>query len=257
MSTVLFIVGDRYQAFAEQTGAKTVSGLVAELRTGLHQRGGDPAALVLAEGQGVAEGDWELIREELERCGLSGRACIVPGARGRLAGRDETHKHRPQNVLIAGLDRTGEGTYRAALRIHNDQEFQLDHQASHVQGMVILEAARQMYLAVCEQYYGSRWPERDYAYVYDRLETTFRNFLFPLDCTLECEVLSADLADPELLGFDLQFTVQQVGLRIAVIRMVGTAFDRGLMLRKEVRGAQRALRHAARHAVAADLVGSD
>ncbi|MFC9326845.1 AfsA-related hotdog domain-containing protein [Kitasatospora sp. NPDC057015] len=259
MAATVFVVGDRFAAFAEQTGARTVSGLVAELRAGVHDapgggeggRPGEGVALVLAEGQGVSAYDWALVRDELERRGLSGRTRIVADGRGEPAGRSETHKHREQNVLVAGLTRTGERTFRAELRIHNDQELQLDHQASHVQGMVVLEAARQMYLAVCERHYGPDLPGRDYAYVYDKLETTFRNFLFPLDATIECEVLAADLSDPELLTFDIAIDFRQAGLRIAAVRIAGSGFDRALMARKEVRAAQRALRYALKHAPAA------
>jgi hypothetical protein len=238
-TTTIFVVGDRCAAFAEQTGARTVSGLVRELRAGVHQD-----ALVLAEGQGVTGYDWELIRHELERAGLFSQTRIATSERGRLAGRSQAHKHHEQNVLIAGLSRTGETTFRAELRVHNDQELQLDHQASHVQGMVILEAARQMFLAVCESYYSPLLPELNPAYVYDRLECRFQQFLFPLDGTIECEVLTADLSRSERLVFDIHTTFHQAGAQVAAVRMTGSALDRERLLRKEARSAQQALRHA-------------
>ena len=239
MTTTIFVVGDRCAAFADQTGARTVTDLVRELRAGVRQD-----ALVLAEGQGVTGYDWELIRDELELAGLSSRARIVTSERGRLAGRSQTHKRHEQNGLIAGLTRTGANTFRADLRVHNDQELQLDHQASHVQGMVILEAARQMFLAVCESYYRPLVPEHNPAYVYDRMECTFQQFLFPLDCTIECEVLAADLSGPERLLFDIRTTFHQAEAQVAAVRMTGSALDRERMLRKEARRAQLALRHA-------------
>ncbi|MEU0118084.1 AfsA-related hotdog domain-containing protein [Streptomyces bobili] len=244
----LFVVGDRYAAFADQTDAMTVSRLVSGIRAGtLRPPGRVPVGpLVLAEGQGVSPYDWELIGDELARQGILDRTRIVRAERGAPATRTETHKHRERNVLIAGLTRTGENTFAAALSIDNDEELQLDHQASHVQGMVLLEAARQMYLAVCERHYASRWPERHYAYVFDSLRTTFRNFVFPLETTIACHVHSADLSDPELLSFDVQVDFGQARLHAADVRMVGTAFDRELLARKEARGAQRAVRQALR-----------
>ncbi|MFC9463697.1 AfsA-related hotdog domain-containing protein [Streptomyces coelicoflavus] len=246
--TALFVVGDRYAAFADQTGAMTVSRLVSGIRAGtLRSPAQDPAGpLVLAEGQGVSPYDWALIVDELARRGLSDDTRILPAERGAPATRTETHKHRERNVLIAGLTREEEHTFTASLLIDNDEELQLDHQASHVQGMVLLEAARQTYLAVCERYYASRWPERHYAYVFQSLRTTFRNFVFPLETTIRCEVRHADLSDPELLSFDVRVDFGQARLHAADVRMVGTAFDRELMARKEARGAQRAVRQALR-----------
>lgn len=243
-NTALFIVGDRYQAFADQTSAVTVSGFLAGLCAGAYGSEDGGGGLVLAEGQGVTPYDWDRIRGELERHGLLDRTVVHESCRGPLSGHRETHKHRESNVLIAGLTRTGANTFRASLRLHNDEELQLDHQAAHVQGMVVLEAARQMYLAVCERHYLGDRPGQRYSYVFDRLETTFRNFLFPLDATLDCEVLTADLSDPELPVLDIQVRIGQAGLLAATVRMVGTALPAALMARKEQRGANRALRHA-------------
>jgi A-factor biosynthesis hotdog domain len=240
----LFIVGDRFESFAEQTSAVTVARFVAELRAGAYQGDRSRSTLVLAEGQGITPYDWDWIRDELARLGLSERVLIRRNSRGPLSGHSETHKHRESNVLIAGLTRLTDTTFRASLRLHNDQELQIDHQASHVQGMVVLEAARQMYLAVCERHYAYRWPEHRYSYIFDRLEASFRNFLFPLETTIDCEVLEAELTDPEQLVFDSQIKFRQAGLHAATVRIVGMAVDSTVMARKERRGADRAIRYA-------------
>ncbi|MEU3711218.1 AfsA-related hotdog domain-containing protein [Streptomyces catenulae] len=243
-TTPLFIVGDRYEAFADQTSAVTVSRFIDQLRAGAHRNADGDRTLLLAEGQGVTAYDWDRIEEELRRGDAPGRTVIERSPRGRLGNHTETHKHRESNVLIAGLTRRSETAFRSSLRLHNDQELQLDHQASHVQGMVVLEAARQMYVAVCERYYTCHRPEHRYSHVFARLETSFRNFLFPLDATLDCEVLQADLSDPELLLFDIEVTFRQAALHVASVRMTGTALPATVMARKERRGAERAVRYA-------------
>ncbi|XVQ87331.1 AfsA-related hotdog domain-containing protein [Microbispora siamensis] len=245
-STTLFIVGDRFADFAEQASARSVSRFVADLRAGVFRDETKERRLVLAEGQGLTSYDWDLIRDELEFQGLSERTVIHRSTRGALGGHTDTHKRREENVLIAGLTRLNETVFQASLRLHNDQEFQLDHQAGHVQGMVVLEAARQMYLAVCERHFAPNDAGHRYAYVFDTLEAGFRNFLFPLETLIEAEVLHADRSDPEMLVFDIQISFRQAGLQAALIRMKGTAFHRALMAKRESRGAQRALRHALR-----------
>ncbi|POM26376.1 A-factor biosynthesis hotdog domain protein [Actinomadura rubteroloni] len=233
--TKLCVVGDRFAPFADGTGALTVSGLVAALRARAYE--GD---LVLIEGQGIDARDWERIRAELTRAGVT--ADIRENDTGPLARDTEIHKHREENVLIAGLEQTGETTFRAALRLHNDEELLLDHQGGHVQGMVVLEAARQMFLAVSERYHASRWPGHRYGYVLESMETKFRTFLYPLAATIEYEVLSVGLDDPEHLTFDVRIHIMQSGLPAATIRMVCSAVHADALAHKEQRGAARALR---------------
>jgi hypothetical protein len=234
-AVTICVVGDRFAPFADGTGADTVSGLMAALRSRLHTR-----ELVLIEGQGVDARDWARIRAELARAGVT--ADIRANETGPLARDAEIHKHREENVLIAGLEQTGETTFRAALRLHNDEELLLDHQGGHVQGMVLVEAARQMFLAVSERYHASRWPGNRYGYVLESMESTFRTFLFPLAATIEYEVLSVGLDDPEHLTFDVRVEIVQAGLPAATIRMVCSAVHADALARKERRGAARALR---------------
>jgi hypothetical protein len=237
--TTLYIVGDRFEPFATHDTTRAVSRFVRDLRANRHQ---DDTELVLIEGQGVTSFDWDRIRDELDRRGLTDRARIRENDAGCLCRQSETHKHRECNVLIAGLSRVGENTFRAALRIHNDQELLLDHQGAHVQGMVILEAARQMFVAVSERYYLSRWPEQHYSFVLDSMDSKFQTFLFPLAASIEYEVHSAELGDPAQLRFDVQVTIEQAGLPAATIRMACGAIHSSAMAEKERRGTARALR---------------
>ncbi|MDQ1047473.1 AfsA-related hotdog domain-containing protein [Streptomyces sp. V4I2] len=234
-----YIVGDRFEPFATHDTIRTVSRFVADLRADRHR---DDTSLVLVEGQGLTSFDWDRIRDELDRRGLADRVRIRESDAGCLCRQTETHKHRECNVLIAGLDRVAESRFRAALRIHNDQELLLDHQGGHVQGMVVLEAARQMFVAVSERYYLSRRPERHYSFVLDSMDSKFLTFLFPLAAAIEYEVLSADLNDPAQLSFDVQVTFEQTGLPAATVRMVCGALDSSALAQKERRGTARALR---------------
>ena len=120
--------------------------------------------------------------------------------------------------------------------------------------MVILEAARQMFLAVCEQYYAPRWPDQQFSYVFDRLESSFRNFLYPLETILDCEVLAMDIDNPQLPSFDVRVRFGQAGLRIAEVRLWGSALTSTVMARREHRGAVRAVRSAYRRATVAARV---
>ncbi|TVT61154.1 hypothetical protein FNH05_03520 [Amycolatopsis rhizosphaerae] len=244
--TAFVVVGDRFALFAGHAPALTVSRVIDELGNGdgWFGKGSDP--VVLAEGQGVTEEDWGRIRGEIARRDLADRFEIRQSPRGPLSGTEETHKHREENFLIAGLEKAGDHEFEASLRLHNDQELQLDHPGVHVQGMVILEAARQMYIAVCERYYTvSRSAERQ-IHVLDRMESSFRNFLYPVETRIRSAVVVGTNAY-DLPTFDVRTEFRQAGLHIAVVRTTGTAMSRPVLDRKEARGAERAVRHTLRN----------
>jgi hypothetical protein len=270
--TTLLLVGDRFGPFADHPSVRTVSRLVADLRAdSAAGAGGEPGAagepgagggtressaagdttrLVLLEGQGVGAFEWDRVQYELERSGRAAHTEIRRASGGSPCGHPETHKHREQNVLIAGLERLTDTTFRAALRLHGDEELLLDHASPHVQGMVMVEAARQMFLAVGERYFASRWPQNTYSYTLGKLECDFQTFLFPLPTELVCEVLTGEVSNPEQLSFDVRVGFEQAGLPVATVRLGCQGFRAPVLALKERRGAERAVRHLLRRAAA-------
>lgn len=67
-----------------------------------------------------------------------------------------------------------------------------------MQGMVAVEAARQMFLAVIERYFTARWPQQRYYIVLNSMNTTFSNFLFPVGAILRLTLDESDLSEPSL-----------------------------------------------------------
>src|SRR3989442_1347285 len=156
--TVL-LVGDRFAGFAVQDHVLTVAQFLAELSLI-----GPGERIRVQAGQGVTTDEWESVHAETVRLGLGGQVefRLTPPT---LAGQAEVHKRLSQNALIADLREARDGLFTAALRLHNDNELLIDHQTGqHVQGMVAIEAARQMFLAVSERFYASRHSGRSYYY---------------------------------------------------------------------------------------------
>ncbi|MFF3601653.1 AfsA-related hotdog domain-containing protein [Kitasatospora indigofera] len=237
--TVL-LVGDRFAGFAVHEGVLTVSQFTEQLP--LYAAAAAGRTQVLA-GQGITAVRWQELREDAARHGLRERLDFRR-PESALSPRGEAHKHQSQNTLIAGLRREQEGRFSADLRLHEDNELLLDHQTGqHVQGMVAVEAARQMFLAVSERYYASRHPGRSYYYVIDSMNTSFENFLFPLEATIEFLTLRAEVADPERLSFAADISVHQAGRRAALTSVTYTAFEPALIESKETRRARFAVDH--------------
>ncbi|WP_160167838.1 AfsA-related hotdog domain-containing protein [Nocardiopsis halotolerans] len=239
------VVGDRFAGFAVHDRVRTLSAFLGELRAGAYDD--VPGPMALSGGQGIGGYEWDHIRVVLRRRGLEDRILLQehPPA---LARRAEAHKHREENVLIADLGRHDDQIFHAALRLHQNNEFLLDHQTGqHTQGMVVVEAARQMFLAVTERYYTHRWPERHYYFVINSLATTFENFLFPVDARIRYLIQSADLSDPGRLEFTARVDIEQGGRRSARCEVAFTAFDATVLKAVEHRRAERALDHVLAH----------
>lgn len=236
----LLVVGDRFAGFTAQDGVVTVSQLRQRLRTGLAIGVGP---VLVKAGQGVGAAEWRDLRQDADRRGLGGR--LVFGDRpGELAGEAEVHKKVETNTLIADLTRTGDGLFTANLRVHNDNELLLDHQTGqHVQGMVAIEAARQMFLAVSERFYACRYPETKYYYVIESMHTDFENFLFPLGASVEFRAVRAAIDDPARLSFTAEISIYQAGRRASRTSVVYTAFDSAVIELKEHKRARHAVEH--------------
>ncbi|MFE9448791.1 AfsA-related hotdog domain-containing protein [Streptomyces sp. NPDC006739] len=242
----LLLVGDRFAGFAAQQDVLTVSQFIEEMRLGVYSW--DSRPIRIRAGQGVTVVEWERVRGEALLLGLTERLDFDFRAPD-LAGRGEAHKHLSSNTLIADLRRDGEDLFSATLRVHNDNELLIDHQTGeHVQGMVAVEAARQMFLAVSERYHASRYLDRSYYYVIESLNTGFENFLFPVDATIVYHTVRAELDNPDRLSFEAEISLHQAGRRASITTVSYTAFDSPVIEAKEHRRARIAVEHAVRTA---------
>lgn len=216
----IMIVGDRFSGYAAVDGVCTASQLLDQLAQGVTF-----LPTTVRAGQGVSQEQWDQLIGYAHRLGYDGMLTFQhPDF--QLAGTSEAHKHRADNTLIANLEDRGNGLYAAALRVHNDNELLLDHQTGmHVQGMVSVEAARQMFLAATERYIASAHPDVPYYYVINEMNTTFENFLFPTDAEIQLQVLSAQLDDPDRLTLETDISIHQAGRRSTSTYVSYTAFN--------------------------------
>jgi hypothetical protein len=234
----LLLVGNRFSGFsAAHPEVLTVSEFIRHLRNDAGAP--EPEHLTLRPGQGVGESQWDLLRLEIAERGLDHRIHLMP-AIPAPAARRETHKHVEANRLVARPRRTGPGRYRADLRVHNDNELLIDHQTGqHVQGMVAVEAARQMFLAVTERFLLP--DDRDRYFVIHSLATEFENFLFPLAAEIDYRIVEADTADPDKLTYTVEIGIEQAGRRCTRTSVRFTAFENRLIESKEQRRAEQAI----------------
>jgi hypothetical protein len=246
--THLFVVGDRFEGFVHDDRVRTVTKLCSAICCGAFDELN--GRVLLHRGQGITAFDVAYVEAALVRRGLQDRARFV-GAEQAIASRDVAHKHRPENVLLADLRRSGLQTFRADLRVHAGNELLLDHQTGeHLQGMVVVEAARQMFLAAFELGYRQRWPLHSFCVSWNSMQMTFESFLFPLPAQIVGELREVDVRSPKRLRFELGFELHQLGRRVAAGEIGFASFEAGRLSAVERRSADKALDAAVAFAAA-------
>jgi len=204
------VVADRFAQFGRVEHVLTMTELRALLSA--DPAGADGCEWVVRWGQGIEPEDRELLDGRVDGDGpivrvADGEALQPPPVAPALV-----HKQRPENVLLAGLRIPSEAYCAAELRIHRDNELTLDHYTGHhVQGMVIVEAMRQICIAQFEAGYHPRLRHGGYAGVWKRLNLSFEGFLFPVRATVESEITHADLSRDDSVKFRATTSVRQNG----------------------------------------------
>ncbi|MDT0269238.1 AfsA-related hotdog domain-containing protein [Streptomyces sp. DSM 44915] len=246
----LFLVGDVFGAFAHHDGVRTVSELVRLIRDGAFPEG--PGPVLVTPGQGVSRFDVDYVRDALARHDLTDRVLLDDTALRALAGREIAHKHRQENVLISRPRRVGEDLFESDLVVDARNEVMSDHlTGQHIQGMLAMEAGRQMFIAVAEQHYLA--PEaagRSY-FVIDSFATRYGSFLFPLPAVVRCHVVAHRSPHRTRTMFHCELAVTQGESETAGMDVRFTAFDNQVLHTKETRAARRSLQESAARLAAA------
>ncbi|WP_243793867.1 AfsA-related hotdog domain-containing protein [Saccharopolyspora gloriosae] len=237
-------MGDVFGEFAAHKGILTVSQLAGQIRKGVFP--GRTGAAQVTLGQGVSEFEVQFVRDTLARHGLTDVVVIDDQLLRHRAGREIVHKHRAENVLISLPRPTGPGSFESDLLVDSGNEMMSDHlTGQHMQGMLVMEAERQMFIAVAEQHYLAQTAVGNSYFVIDTFATRYRNFLFPLPAIVRCKVLSRRSPHRTRTTFSCELAVLQSGSETAETEVRFTAFDTQVSHAKETRAAERSLQNTA------------
>ncbi|WP_394848770.1 hypothetical protein LZC95_15100 [Pendulispora brunnea] len=244
MKSTLLVVGDRFVAPRMPENVIGFSAFVANLRE-------DRSNEIVGErhiyiGQGINPAEERALRSEVLNSAFSQQIVLHDGDSEKVA-RSQVHKHQEENILIAGLEPIGEHEFSAKLKVDGDNELVLDHTSGwHISGMVILEAMRQMAMAVTERYYA------DYAnegggrgFAIQSWDTKFESFLFPLDSTLTCKTEVTGTYGKRV-SFRAELSVLQCGRVSARAAIEYTVMDGEVMSSIEARRAREVVRQLAK-----------
>jgi len=232
METV-FVVGNKFRDFCRNDGVITIGELGEMVRTGTFDRLARGSRLVA--GQGVRDAELLSVCDSA-RHALAARGIDMHALMGRSvrASRLLTHKHYIQNSIISHPARVDENCFEAALLLDDRCELMADHQTGqHIQGMILIEAARQIFLAVTEEYFIGPEVHDRYYFVINSVEVKFTAFVFPLGATLRYEILSKDTANPARMRFESMVSIFQGNACATQIAFGFTAFHASKIEEKE------------------------
>lgn len=185
-TNVRVLVGDRIRG--QSINPLLVS--VAELDALITKLEHGPSAgmvLRLIPGQGASHAELTAAQQRIAASGLHDVIImdpVPPPACARL-----THKREQRNRMISEPTRVADNSYVAALLVDERCAEMEDHLTGmHLQGMLIIEAVRQMLLAVTEKYHLQEQLRGRCRFSTESLSITYLEFLFPLPTTLHFDL---------------------------------------------------------------------
>lgn len=170
MEKLLYLVGKKFSEFLSNKEVNSVEGFIKK-RMGASEASKE---VIYKLGQGCSEHEIDqLISESVD--GNFAKAFVKEA-------KEFVHKKDAKNVMITKPSLIEKDYYKAFLMLDDECAEMSDHvTGQHIQGMVVIEAARQMMLSVTENYFLTKEQQGKMWVILNEINTTFLAFLFPLE----------------------------------------------------------------------------
>lgn len=182
---VLTIIGNRLTAFAKNQHIMTYDGF-CYLLTVESQLFNSKNRYLVRMGQGLSDDQLISIQDKINRLDLSHRVVISLIVDNLNRASDKlSHKRHVKNTMISTPTKLADSSYKSYLMLDENCAEMSDHiTGQHIQGMVLLEAARQMVNAVSEEYLIAKNTSSSKGFVLNKLCSSFHSYVFPLEVEL-------------------------------------------------------------------------
>ncbi|OKO99466.1 AfsA-related hotdog domain-containing protein [Xenorhabdus eapokensis] len=177
----IVVVGDRFTEFSENNNVLTFSQVLKFLSAAQCE---DDYQVIF--GQGLSKENIEEFKNLL-RHGDTDKTLLLNKIHLLRETTRNTHKHKVENVLISETIKTGVVSYQCHLLIDDGCAEMADHvTGQHIQGMVLLEACRQMVNSVSERFLIKTGSEK--SFVLHAMNSEFKEYLFPVASSMEMTI---------------------------------------------------------------------
>jgi len=205
------VVGDRIKSQCRD--GVFISATAAEQ---LMSQLGEGEKLKLHIGQGITDEQLNILYGRKESMGIT--MDIFPTDRRSRASSCATHKLKSHNIAISTPSENGNGTYSSELMIDDANAQLSDHlTGQHVSGMMVIEAARQMTIAVAEAYYVTPSAKGKVNFVTNKMDVTYLDFLLPIHTEILCIPIELRRSGQANFRFSCRLEFKQQGQCLAAL----------------------------------------
>jgi hypothetical protein len=203
----LLIVSDKFHDFATRKDVITISELY-NLLSSNNVSIPYSKKILLIPGQGFSEKQIEdILRLSSTTKNIASFDFSLWRNIPKRASTQLTHKQKKENILVSEPKRQSESIFNMNVLIDENCEMMRDHQTGlHIQGMLLVEAARQAYLATMEKFYIENSTEKNY-FIFNKLNVGYNKFSFPLPSSIRLTNQKVDFSNAKR-----QHTITQIEL---------------------------------------------
>jgi len=109
----------------------------------------------------------------------------------KRASSELTHKRKAKNSMISDPVKKADDNYEAYLMLDENCDEMSDHlTGQHIQGMVLVEAARQMINSISEKYLIGEDNKGKISFILNSIESKFFQYVFPTEVKMQLEMQS-------------------------------------------------------------------
>jgi len=228
----IFVVGDKFKCFMTNENIVGVSRLQAMVNDKAIDPALDPCEIYI--GQGVCEIQMKKIFNAIKENNLDEKIKLILPHYYHKSSRSLTHKHRNENIMISEPVQIAHSVYRCNLMLNDSCAEMSDHVTGHhIQGMVVIEAARQMVLAISEKYLISENREVKPNFVTNSMEVKFKKFIFPLQVKMSCHVNNIKKVAGNNLACDFYISFIQNDEECVTLKFNSSVLDSDYISEKE------------------------
>ena len=217
LMSITYIVGDKLDEFAKNKNVMTEAEWLEYVQM---PRIGQEHTQKYQVGQGVSSQLLEL-------------ASFQALAMAKKEDKQYVHKKKDRNVMISKPFPASINEFRSELMIDDACAVMEDHvTGQHLQGTVLIEAARQMMLSVTENYMLTDEQRFKLYFVMNEIHTEFKDFAFPLSVEIVCQVSNKTIrASGVKANYVIDFI--QAGKVVTSINIKFSTYNKSTLERKE------------------------
>lgn len=244
MACNFIVVGDRFENFAQLDQCICFSELQVMLAT-------DELINKIESGnryypgQGILAEQIHTFIESIEAKGISGYfdAWYYASAHFK-AGKKLTHKHKAANGLVTDPKRLYSNTFELDISVDGNNEIISDHESGfHLQGMLLIETARQSILAVTNKFFLPEVAPHHRYFVFQHFSIDFLSFAFPVDAKIVYKIIDSDTTKPLRSSFTARIEIHQGNVVVSSVNTTYSVYQKHVIERKEHYMAKKCLTH--------------